>query len=263
MTLNINSVEHYSGQDITAGNLNAPHNEIVSYINNLQTVQYVTSNITKTVGSGGDFTTLQDAIDFFGTLIPNKNAVRGTIMLKSGFRLNEGVRIESKNLGWVDIKSEDPNVMANPNASVSPPNPADTRQFTILGSKSTMPNIYCNIVAEANSVNNYRVLGAFNQSSVEIGGAGVGVSGGGAIRNENSSGSNPQSIEIAASFCYALDGIFDNILLNINSNMLFRNGTADNIYVAGYSYIEISGASYNSLNIPVNTFNSYGIAFDR
>lgn len=270
MTLNISSVEHQSGDNLTAGNLNAPHDQIVSYINNLQTVEYVTSNLTKTVGSGGDFATLQAAVDYFGTLIPNATSVVGTIMLKSGFVLEEGVVMRSKNLGWVEIKSEDNEVLVDPTKAYNPASPADNRTFSILGSLSVMPNIYVNLKAQSHNIRAYKVIGAFNNSSLHIGGpnAALGYPTGGSIRNQTTADFT-QSIEIASSYCYALQGVFDAVLLNINSTMMFRDGKAKRLYLRSFSYVEVSGATdlsggpiTNVLNVPLNTFSPYGIAFD-
>lgn len=63
-----------------------------------------------TVGSGGDFNTINDAITYFSLKTPiyKKAGLRAEIKLLSGFVMQEQVLIDGIDLGWIRITSEDP-----------------------------------------------------------------------------------------------------------------------------------------------------------
>ena len=81
-------------------------NEMVDGIN---ATVVLTENVTKTVGSGGDFATLNLAIDWCKKVIPNGYTV--TLQLVSGFIMAEQILLKNTNLGFVTISSVDAIVM--------------------------------------------------------------------------------------------------------------------------------------------------------
>lgn len=85
----------------------AKMNELVDGINanttELDKVIILNSNITKTVGTGGDFGTLTEAISWCKKVIPNGYEVN--LSLLGGFIWTENIVIEDCNFGFVRISS--------------------------------------------------------------------------------------------------------------------------------------------------------------
>lgn len=72
----------------------------------------ITGDVTYYVGSGGDYITLSEALDTLSRKHPiynsNDNSNSNvTLMLKSGFILEENISINNQDLGWIQISSED------------------------------------------------------------------------------------------------------------------------------------------------------------
>ena len=76
-------------------------NELVGGINDIDS-NILTADITKTVGSGGDFTTLNLAIDWCKKVIPNGYNLALVI---TDSVIKEYLFIENCNLGFVEIAS--------------------------------------------------------------------------------------------------------------------------------------------------------------
>ena len=73
-------------------------------------VRVVAEEIVRTVGPGGDFPELSDAVAFFGAFsVASPLDIRflGRIILLSGYQIAKPVRQLGTNLGWVLIESED------------------------------------------------------------------------------------------------------------------------------------------------------------
>ena len=258
MTLDISSSEHKNGDDITAGNLNAPHNEIVNYINNnIEPARYIDSNVTKTVGSGGDFGKLQDAIDYFGTLIPTKSLIGGIIKLKSGFVLDEYIYLKSKQLGWVNIEAEDPVVYVNPNAAYEtetlggPP-----RYQSILVFDSTFPTITFSLEAQSHNLSGYRLLTLSDRSTVTI-------IKNNAVRNNHGQPNNFSIALFRQSTLFAPASTFDIITSNEDSYAYLYGANFERVRVLRFSRADVSDATYNSVNVPLNQITPEGIIVDR
>ena len=67
------------------------------------------SNITVNVGAGGEYTTINQALEYLSGFYPLHKAtgVTATINLKAGFIMNEQVLVRGLNLGWITIVGED------------------------------------------------------------------------------------------------------------------------------------------------------------
>ena len=108
-------------------------NELVGGINNNTErlaeldVIVLTENTTKTVGSGGDFTTLNLAINWCKKVIPNEYKV--TLQLMAGFVWSENISLDNVNLSNVEITSVDSVVNAT----------FDGTSFAVWGKDSHMP----------------------------------------------------------------------------------------------------------------------------
>ena len=108
-------------------------NELVGGINNNTErlaeldVIVLTENVTKTVGSGGDFTTLNLAINWCKKVIPNGYKV--TLQLMAGFVWSENISLDNVNLSNVEITSVDSVVNAT----------FDDTRFAVWGKDSQMP----------------------------------------------------------------------------------------------------------------------------
>ena len=83
--------------------------------------QELTGNITVTVGSGGDFPTINAALAnivalYYPKYIANGNCPRVTIRLLSGFVMSEQVLVESLDLSWITITGVDDETVINRSA---------------------------------------------------------------------------------------------------------------------------------------------------
>ena len=107
-------------------------NELVDGINALDIV-VLTEDITKTVGIGGDFATLNLAIDWCKKVIPNGYTV--TLKLVVGFVMAESVLIESCDLRFVKIVRSNTDAIVIDRGSI-------TENYVFKGIKSYMPYIY-------------------------------------------------------------------------------------------------------------------------
>lgn len=104
----------------------AKMNELVDGINALDII-VLTENITKTVGTGGDFGTLTEAISWCKKVIPNGYEVN--LRLLSEFIWTENIVIEDCNFGFVRISSIDSVVYLNITDYI----------YAITGRRSIMP----------------------------------------------------------------------------------------------------------------------------
>jgi hypothetical protein len=79
----------------------------------------MTSDITVTVGSGGDFSTINDAINYLvNNFLPpcyrsSSGTPRATILILSGTTIAEHIHVLSLDLSWITIKSVDITVPVN------------------------------------------------------------------------------------------------------------------------------------------------------
>lgn len=69
----------------------------------------ITTNITVTVGSGGQFSTINQALEYLTKIYPTykSSGVTATIQLLAGFVMAEQVLVRGLNLGWITITGED------------------------------------------------------------------------------------------------------------------------------------------------------------
>ena len=76
------------------------------------------SDITLTVGAGGDHSTINSALTALSRLRPvyKKSGITATIRLLSGFTVSEQVLLSGIDLSWVTVTSVDPIVAVNPSA---------------------------------------------------------------------------------------------------------------------------------------------------
>ena len=111
-------------------------NELVGGINALDSI-VLTADVTKTVGVGGDFTTITKAIDWCKTLIPMSFKV--TITIKSGTILyDENIQLYNVDLSFVTINMENNEILQIQLSSDSP-----TYKYFISAQDSVTP--YLNI----------------------------------------------------------------------------------------------------------------------
>lgn len=106
---NISNIDNNIG---TLSNLTTTNkSNIVSAINevNTTTPKLLTSNLEWTVGTSGDYTTLQDALEEASRLSPIfiNNGIKLVLKLKTGFNWNFKLIIKNVNLNFVELQSED------------------------------------------------------------------------------------------------------------------------------------------------------------
>ena len=96
--------------------INANTGDITDINATLSNIVVLDSNITKTIGTGGDFTTITEAFEWCSRVIPTKYKV--TLQLLTGFTWSELVTINDVDFGFVILTSVDGTV----NTSLSPAN---------------------------------------------------------------------------------------------------------------------------------------------
>jgi hypothetical protein len=78
-------------------------------------VKVAPENYEVTVGTGGDFATLVDALQHMATFVPRTGTALtlATIRILAGTVLNQQISLINVNLGWVRITSDDPEVLVD------------------------------------------------------------------------------------------------------------------------------------------------------
>src|SRR5690625_3632153 len=73
-------------------------------------ISILNDSITVTVGDNGDYSTINEALNYLTTKYPAYKSVgnvKATIKLLSGFVMSEQVLVRGLNLGWIEIVGED------------------------------------------------------------------------------------------------------------------------------------------------------------
>ena len=89
-----------------------------------QSAQLLQSDLTVTVGSGGDYATINAALEdivarYYPTYKSGGNCPRVTISLLSGFVMSEQVLVESLDLSWITITGDDAETVIDRSALVT------------------------------------------------------------------------------------------------------------------------------------------------
>ena len=107
---NDNTVVKLTGNETIAGVKTFASSPIVPVPTlNQQSAVARSTNITVTVGSGGDYTTINSALEYLSGFYPlyKSNGVTATIQLLAGFVMAEQVLVKGLNLGWITITGVD------------------------------------------------------------------------------------------------------------------------------------------------------------
>lgn len=97
---------------------NGPNSTVVDPVGDstgtwmISSVQFLTTDITKTVGDTGDFSNINDALSYISEFTPicTNTEISVTIELQTGFVMEEQVFNYGLNLGWVTISAVDAEV---------------------------------------------------------------------------------------------------------------------------------------------------------
>lgn len=252
-------------------------NELVNGINgnseSIATIEarVLTANITKTVGVGGDFATLNEAINWCKRVIPNGYLV--TISILSGTIIAEQVMIENVDLSFVQIDSIDIEVVFLNSSLIQNSSKTQLTAYAFMsGYNSKMPTI--NTLFKNDGVSpSYAYKGVLleNNSSIIIK-LGKGI--------KNSGGENLYITGGCSAICRG--GIFTGSVwgngvviknlsvfdgTNATSNTVEVYNSRAELYGTSFGIIVREGASvYAKLNtgaknIDVNTFTGNGMIF--
>lgn len=140
--------------------------------------QKLTASLTVTVGAGGDYPTIMDALDRVSLMRPKVQAglVRATIRLLAGHTWSEQVVIRGLDLGWVDITAADDIVPLNRAALVQM---VGSTYPAIGGDGARLPRLMCRLAMSATGSATGRTGIALMGGSSMIVGPGAGVTGAG------------------------------------------------------------------------------------
>lgn len=75
----------------------------------------IPSDITVTVGAGAQYATINEALEYLSEFYPKykSTGIEATVMLKSGFVMEEQIVVSAINLSWITIKGEDSETIIN------------------------------------------------------------------------------------------------------------------------------------------------------
>ena len=210
---------------------------------------YIDAEYAVTVGSGGDYQTISEAMK---ALEPMSHSARATVTLASGFTMSEQVVFDGVDMSWVSIESEDAVVPIDGTSferTIYIPEHGQYSSVTIgaaftatNGAQSPSINALFEFIGETGR---YKTgIAAHNNATVTVGK-------GGGVRN----GQNNLYL-IGAAHGYAFSGVFDNAYGNcvnvFRTSVLAAGGmSASNsgqigCYVDSNSTAELSGSSFNN-----------------
>ncbi|EAI8624616.1 hypothetical protein A9M93_05395 [Campylobacter lari] len=220
----------------------------------------LTQNLELTVGGGGKFTKISDALK---EAYKYKLSIGSTIniKLKSGFVWNEMVRVDNKDLSYISISSEDPEVTADGNIMTSP----NSNQYflSLFNSRGLIFNVLLNCINMSSTIYKHGIYST-NGSFICVS-KGFGCKG----ANWNMSVTNGATANL-------YEAIFDNAL---NAGIFVQNSLANarqcslkNCKGVGISstiggiinsnLCDFTGTSTKS-NIPFNQVTKDGIIFNE
>ena len=210
--------------------------------------QLRSTDVTVTVGSNGDYSTIGGAIEELSKFHKVMN-VNATVMLLSGFVMNEQVVVDSNDLGWITIVSEDTEVSVNSSAlqqqTVFVPQHGVGVAVGIYSAftarnNATLPNIGCLFNMGRTSTAKTGIA-VYNSKATILDGCGF-------------KGANVNLYLIERAEVNAMGAIFSNALATgihvfRTSSFTFWNGDATGcdkgIYIDSNSNAELSGANFS------------------
>jgi hypothetical protein len=121
-------------------------------------------DITVTVGANGDFPNISQALEYLSkfwiTHRSNNLTINGYVKILSGHTVNDYLRFENEDLGWITIISEDEDV---------PLEAADWEPF-IRATNSRLPKIFTHFLCDGIFSDVYGII-TLDNSSIQIGGS--------------------------------------------------------------------------------------------
>ena len=227
-------------------------NELVDGINanstELDKVILLSTDITKTVGTGGDFTTLNEAINWCKKVVPNGHKV--DLNLLSGFVMAEQILLENVNLGFVTINSIDSEVtILSDNITIF----FITGKTIFGGINSTMPNINVYFVSD-----NYGSTNIIHGLAVEGFGSNAKINSNKGFKDMNGYGMFAyKGANILADQCVIRNSGYG-IKASEQSNISAINSTFDScvVYAYGNSNIDVSSSTITNLSPIISNITS-------
>lgn len=261
------------------------------------------TDINVTVGSTGDFATLNDALEYMSKFMIIKRAdgsrLHGNIYLLSGYEQTEQLSFYDVNLNWVTITSEDINVNVSFSASsiiyaVNSILPTLEIHFDFNNNNFPSPFGFCYLensfiqIGVPNSVNKFGFSNAQSYGFMVLEEGSRILTYGSTF--ENIDGIKLQNSKVISKNLKYLNNrneilcdynsyvdlgntdftgtISSNIIANnlsiVNANScIFNSSVSPNVEVNGGSQINVTGSTGVNGNIPVNTIDRKGIIFDE
>ena len=266
---------------ITSTNVKDAVDEIVE---KTQTIQ--SSDVTYQVGSGGSFTTLNEALTAMSRRVPEyiNTAVRVTLNLKTGFVIAEQIILDAIDLGFVTITSTDATVSITPasiTTTVESEKPIFSGKngavlpfinFTIDVSNTGISGVLCTTGSQCSTGSNFGVnsgkYGVFatKNSSIYVASADLTEN---VIGVKSQYGSTIQCVSTNITLCTTYGVIAANGgKVSLTSCSCRKNGTTDqrtdmNVTAAGIIQLNSTtgGVSYGTSNTLAtkNTINAGGL----
>jgi hypothetical protein len=261
------------------------------------------TDISVTVGTNGDFATLNEALEFMSKFMIIKRAdgsrLHGNIYLLSGYEQTEQLSFYDVNLNWVTITSEDINVNVSFSASsiiyaVNSILPKFEIHFDFNNNNFPSPFGFCYLensfiqIGVPNSVNKFGFSNAQSYGFMVLEEGSKILTYGSTF--ENIDGIKLQNSKVISKNLKYLNNrneilcdynsyvdlgntdftgtISSNIIANnlsiVNANScIFNSSVSPNVEVNGGSQINVTDSTGVNGNIPVNTIDRKGIIFDE
>ncbi len=248
--------------------------------------QELTGNITVTVGSGGDFPTINAALAnivalYYPKYIANGNCPRVTIRLLSCFVMGEQVLVESLDLSWITITGVDDETVINRSALTTHWGGGYPAFGVMNGGFLPIIGQLFNMNTSGAASSRHGILAYSNSRAIVLGGCGVKNAGSNGIYAARNSTINAHSADVSGAGTYGIFAALGSLInanganasgagtygiyayrgstINANDANALGTGTYD-IYVAYGSLISANNAT-GTLNQTKNTLTANGIIF--
>ncbi len=221
------------------------------------------SPITVTVGSGGDFPTINSALahvvsTYYPVYLSTAAVPRVTIRLLSGFVMSEQVLIDSLDLSWITITGVDAETVINRSALTRAFGQGYPAFAAINGGFLPIIGQLFNMDTSGTASDRHGILAYSNSRAIVLGGCGVKNAGTYGIFASNGSTINAGGADASGAGTY---GIFAYHSSTINAGGADASGAGSiGIFASNGSIINANGAT-GTLNLAKNTLTGNGIIF--
>lgn len=214
--------------------------------------QELTGDMTVTVGSGGNFPTINAALEnivalYYPKYISGGNCPRVTINLLSGFMMSEQILVESLDLSWITITGVDAETTINRSALTNHLGSGYSAFVAHNGSCLPVIGQLFTMDTSGDGTNRNGIIAISNSKAIVLSGCGVKNAGSNGIYAANSSVINASGADASGA---GVNGVYAASSSTINANGANASGAVSRgIYADGCSTINASGANASGAGV--------------